>query len=386
MRVTFIGCPFRTSYGHYIDALRRTLQTHYGESVEWIASNCGCGDPVERERLFEAEPSAYFEMAHVSGYESHTAWKRWLRRNARSLSYQVRARRYARLAGGSDVMHLQQTLNAYGSMVAFHWLKRRSSAVKVITVHELDAHQMRFPHLNALYNHADALIVHSSELRDRLSEHGVQINKVHVLPYGTDVPADPDDRERAGIVFYGGHHLLSGKGLDTLLHAAQLLRQTLGERAPLITVHGHYGTETPPEALELAKQFGVADRLVWRNQIADTQIAPLYRSATLAVLPYTGGAAGLPACAAAANGLPVIATRRAGIADQLGECAVWIEPNRPEQLAGAITQLLGDPAARADLARRAYARATQQLSWPVIAGRTVELYRDALRARWAQSP
>ena len=381
MRVTFIGCPFRTSYGHYIESLRRTLQTHYGEHVDWVASNCGCGDPVERERRFEAKPSAYFEMGHIGDYESHTAWKRVLRRGARNLTYQARTRRYVTLAGGSDVVHLQQTLNAYGAMVAFHWLRRPTPAAKVITVHEIDRHQAQFPHLNTLYNRADAVIVHGSELRTRLLEYGVEPARVHVLPYGTDLPESPDERERAGIVFYGGHHLLSGKGLDTLLRAAALLRERLGERAPLITLHGHYGTETPAEALELAERLGVADRLIWVNQIDDNDIAALYRTAQLAVLPYTGSAAGLPACAAAANGLPVIATRRAGIPDQLGECAAWIEPGDPAQLAAEIQRLLADPLARAALARRAYERAQAELSWTAVAGRTLELYRAALRAR-----
>lgn len=381
MRVTFIGCPFRTSYGHYIDSLRRAIQTHYGDHVEWVASNCGCGDPVERERLFETQPSAYFEMAHVGAYESRTPWKRWLRRNARSLSYRARSNRYIRLAGGSDVMHLQQTLNAYGAMVAFHWLKRRTSAAKVITVHELDSHQTQFVRQNALYNLADALIVHSSELRDRLLEYGVRPDKVHVLPYGAELPANPNDRERAGIVFYGGHHLMSGKGLDTVLRAAALLHGKFGERAPLISIHGHYGSEAPPEALQLAEQFGVTKQLIWLNQIDDAEIAPLYRAAALTVLPYTGSAAGLPACTAAANALPVIATRRAGIPDQLGECAAWISENNPQQLAAEIERLLADRGARDALARRGLERAARELAWPVTAGRTVDIYREALRAR-----
>ena len=381
MRVTFIGCPFRTSYGHYIDSLRRNIQADYGDTVEWVASNCGCGDPVERDRLFQTKPSAYFDMKHVGDYESHTAWKRWLRRGARNISYRSRTRRYAKLAGNSDVQHVQQTLNAYGSMVVFHWLKRRAAAAKVVTVHELDAHQKRFPHLDRLYNRADAVIVHNAELREQLLAHGVETARVHVLPYGADLPDDPNDRERAGIVFYGGHHLLSGKGLDTLLHATKLLHERLGERAPIVTLHGHYGTQTPAEANQLARSLGVADRLIWLNQIDDTEIGPLYRSAQLAVLPYAGGSAGLPACAAAANGLPVIATRRAGIPDQLGECAAWIDENNPGQLAREIERLLADRAARSALAEQAYQRAKELLSWSAVAGRTIELYRTALCAR-----
>lgn len=384
MRVSFIGCPFKTSYGHYIDSLKRALQARCGEDIEWIGSNCGCGDPVEVSRHFQATPSAYFEMSHVGDYQSRTAWKRWARRNARSLSYRVRANRYLRLARHSEVMHLQQTLHGFGAMVALHWLRGPSPAAKVITLHEIDPYQERFARLNTLYNRADALIVHSGELRERLLAFGVDAARINLLPYGTDVGAPPEAADRAGIVFYGGHHLMSGKGLDTVLGAAALLRARLGEFAPLVKIHGHYGTQTPEEALRLAQRFGVADRVMWLNQIDDAAIASLYRSAQLAVLPYTGSFGGLAAGAAAANGAPVIATRRAGLPDHLGECAVWIEQNDPEQLAGAIERLLASPTARGALAARAYERAQQLLGWDVVAEQTVRLYRETLRSRAAQ--
>src|SRR5487761_1243951 len=125
MRLTFIGCPFKTSYGHYIDSLRKAIQAQYGDSIEWVGSNCGCGDPMELSRIFQGKPSAYFEMRHIGDSESDALWKRWLRPYARKLSCHVRADRYVRLAGDSDVMHFQQTLNAFGAMVAFRWLRVR---------------------------------------------------------------------------------------------------------------------------------------------------------------------------------------------------------------------------------------------------------------------
>ena len=381
MRLTFIGCPFKTSYGVYIDALRLALQNHCGERIEWVASNCGCGDPIERDRKFQTQPTAYFEMAHIGAYESRSPWKRWLRRNARSLTYRTRARRYARLSGNREVLHFQQTLHAYGAMAALHWLRTPSAAAKVITLHEIDPYQGKFPEVNRLYNRADALIVHASELRERLLQLGVQASRIHLLPYGTEVTEPPGADAREGLVFYGGHHLLSGKGLDTVLSAVGRLRERLGERAPRVRIHGHYGTETPPEALQLAAASGTGDRVVWLNQIEEAAIAPLYRSAEVAVLPYTGSFAGLAAGAAAANGAAVIGTRRAGLPEHLGECAVWVEENNPAQLGEAIEALLSEPDRRAALAAGAYARAREQLGWPSVAAQTFEVYQAALRER-----
>ncbi len=385
MRLTFIGCPFKTSYGVYVDALRGALQAHCGESIEWVASNCGCGDPVERDRHFQTRPTAYFEMRHVGDYESSSPWKRWLRRNARSLSYRVRARRYARLSGNREVLHFQQTLNAYGAMAALHWLRTPSPAAKVVTLHEIDPYQGKFPQVNQVYNLANALIVHSGELRERLLQLGVQASRIHLLPYGTEVGEPPGGAAREGLVFYGGHHLLSGKGLDALLSAMGRLRARLAERAPRVRIHGHYGTDTPPEALKLAASSGAAEQVIWLNQIEEAAVASLYRSAEIAVLPYTGSFAGLAAGAAAANGAAVIGTRRAGLPEHLGECAVWVEENQPAQLAEAIERLLTEPARRAELATRAYSRARERLGWPSVAEQTFAVYQSALRDRAARS-
>jgi len=46
----------------------------------------------------------------------------------------LRAVRYEALSRGTQVRHLQQILNAYGSDVAFHWLRRPSDATRVVTV------------------------------------------------------------------------------------------------------------------------------------------------------------------------------------------------------------------------------------------------------------
>ena len=47
MKITLIGCPFRTTYGGYISALRSGLERAAGSPVQWVASNCGCDDPIE---------------------------------------------------------------------------------------------------------------------------------------------------------------------------------------------------------------------------------------------------------------------------------------------------------------------------------------------------
>ena len=148
MKVNIISCWFATSYGAYTDGLCRALERQLGNEVGVIASNCGCGDPVEVERQFQDRRCDYIEFPHVDYYKSANPLKFWLRNNARSLLYWERSRRYLKHSGGADVLHFQQTLNAFGSVALFHCLNQRSRAARVVTVHELGPHQLAFPETN----------------------------------------------------------------------------------------------------------------------------------------------------------------------------------------------------------------------------------------------
>ena len=372
-----IGCPFRTSYGAYIESLKAALERNTGSTVHWVGSNCGCGDPIESNRIFQARDCKYFEMRHVLDGRSPNPVKRALRHGARNASYFFRAARYDALSRGSQIVHLQQILNAFGSDVAFHLLRRRSSAARVVTVHELDSEQTEFPARNRTYNLADAIVVHDEALKQKLVKLEVSPELIHVLAHGTEIaPLAPAD-QREGLVFYGGHKIMSGKGIRTAFDALAIAMRRLGDAAPRLRIHGHYGTETPGEALELARSAGVEEQVDWLNQISMEDMTRLYRSSLLCLLPFTGSFAGLPAGVAAACELPIIATKRAGLPEHIGDCGVWIEEDQPEALADRIIELLRDEPTRRQIGARLRQHAEQYLAWDVIARQLHEIYQLA---------
>ncbi len=384
MKITMIGCPFETSYGYYAESLKEAMERRTGAPIEWLASNCGCGDPAESDHRFAIRCSNYFELPHLHNYAlvpGGREWQHWVRARASHMSYALRSRRYSSLSRGAELVHFQQILNAYGFSVVYHWLNLPSEAARVVTVHELDAYELEFPEKTAVYNRADAIHVHSEEMKHELVERHVQAEKIHVVPQGAVVSDFVEDRPRDGIVFYGGHHLLTGKGLPTLFEAQSILKQRLGAKAPVLRVHGHYPPQLLERAKPIAQQFGVADQVEWLPELPMDRMAQLYRSSRVCVLPYTGSFAGLPASMAAANGLPVVATRRAGIPDHLGDCGIWIEENNPTQLADRVTELLDDAALWQRTSARLRQRAKEYLSMDVIAERMLALYDDALKHR-----
>ena len=99
----------------------------------------------------------------------------------------------------------------------------------------------------------------------------------------------------------------------------------------------------------LAAQFGLAGDVAWLNQISMPEVLRQYRSSLLCLLPFTGSFAGLAAATAAAVGLPVIATKNAGIPEHIGEDGVWIGGDNAKEIAAQIERLLGCEQLRCDL-------------------------------------
>jgi glycosyltransferase involved in cell wall biosynthesis len=384
MRITLICCPFKTSFGSYGSSLKAAIEKKTGNTVQWVASNCGCGTPmaVSRQFLMPKQQYDYFEMPIPGDFVAKQAWKRRLRAAARTVLLYFRAKRYASSAKNAEVVHFQQILNAYGAKAVFYWLKQLSNATRIVTVHELDPDQLEFPERNKAYNLADGIIVHCDEMRQRLIRLNVQEEKIHVVLNGTNLPTALPDHPRAGIVFYGGHFLMHNKGVDTLFKAMSIIHQRMGANAPTLSIHGSYGLPEVEEAVRLANQEnGVANKIVWLDELSEEAMVELYQRSQVCVLPYTGSFAGLPASLAAACQLPVVCTRKAGLPDHLGESGVWVDENNYEQLAERIMELLSNDRLRQEVGARLLERAQEHLCWDVIADRTLEIYEESMRKK-----
>lgn len=320
-------------------------------------------------------------MGHISGNVSNIFWKRWLRLTVRHGSYYFRARQYFSLCRGSELVHFQQILNAFGSSAVFHWLSRPTGFAKVVTIHEFDFYQQLFANQNGIYNLADALIVHCEQMKQKLLELRIPEEKIHVVLQGADIATLDRTTRRQGFVFYGGHKLMTGKGIESLFNAMAIIKDQMGAATPTLFVHGHYGSETPEGAFKLAQQAGITDTIVWLNQISIEEMKQLYQRSLCLVLPYTGSFAGLAAATAAANELPVICTKNAGIPDHLDKWGLWIEEENPRQLAERMLEVITNAQLRNDVSRGLRRRAEEALSWDVIAERTLDVYRAALAAK-----
>jgi glycosyltransferase involved in cell wall biosynthesis len=184
----------------------------------------------------------------------------------------------------------------------------------------------------------------------------VLAEKVHVTYHGLDLatfPYMPENRPPRRIVAVG--RLSRHKGFDYLLRAVQALSQ----RGAPVEAELIGDGEERAELEALARDLGVAERVVFRGYLPFSQVKEAMSRATVLVHPSDGLGDGLPNVLreAMAVGTPVIASDVAGIPEALdgGRCGVLVPPKDVGALADAIDALLNDEERRrrfAGLGRR----------------------------------
>lgn len=305
--------------------------------------------------------------------------------------------RCRRIAQGADIAHFQwlpvQQLDAH-----LLPMRRRGRGPRlVITAHDVMPREPRRGQLRGqrlLYERFDAIVVHSQHGARRLTtELGVDPQKVQVIPHGafahlTSAPVAPPPfgQEPPGpvVLFFG--LIRPYKGLDVLLQAWRSLSAAQRGQAQLwvagmprmdLGQYGLAGIETPA-GQRAAAQEGIH---VAPHFIADAELPAYFARADLVVLPYreidqsgvlfTALAFGKPLLLSDVGGFPEIAATGA---------ATTVPAGDPEVLAGALTQLLGDPAALTRMAAAAQAAADGPYSWVEAAYAHMRLYERLLDA------
>ncbi len=206
------------------------------------------------------------------------------------------------------------------------------------------------------------VIATSATVARLLVEHyGVPSGTVSVVEPGTDrVSTAP--RNGAGVVkLLAVGSVIPRKGYDVLIAALARLRHLPWQ----LVIAGDCGRS--PQTYRQVKgeigRLGLAERVSLLGAVAFDQLAPLYASADLFVLPSRFEGYGMAYAEAIAHGVPVVGTTAGAIPDTVPAAAgVLVAPDDVEALAVALQRVIENPADRERLA--AGARAATFPSWP----------------------
>ena len=236
---------------------------------------------------------------------------------------------------------------------ALAWRRRAARGMRIAMARHLPSPRPSWKR-RWMYRHlCDALWVPSEYMKKLLHDvDHMDEARVHVL--APSMPHFQPRREPHGepVVACVGR-LSPEKGQDVLLRALAQMR------APARLLLVGTGPELP-RLRALAEQLGVASRVEWRER--ERELGRVYAACQVAAQPSRMESFGLSALEALARGVPLVVSDVGGLPEVVGECALRVRPEDPAALAGALDQLLEDPALRSRLAEGGRNRARRRFT------------------------
>lgn len=201
--------------------------------------------------------------------------------------------------------------------------------------------------------------------------------KVITIPLGVTSPLTvPEVRHKADQVFFMSvldrHH--EYKGLDILLDAMVKVRDRRPGARLLIGGDGNLIGKYQ----QLAKLHGISNSVEFLGQLPDEQLARLYSSSSVFVLPSLNKLEGfgIVALEALSYATPVITTHFAGSSDLIksNRAGLIVPPGDSVMLANAIIALLEDHSEAQSMGIRGAVAVEEEFSWESITRQMVSEY------------
>ncbi len=282
-----------------------------------------------------------------------------------------------------------------GKIDLFHtsdWTEPKTNCSKVTTVHDLAP--LIYPHLHhpkivKVFSQKLALVKRESDFiiavskstkKDLVNKLGIKSEKIKVIYEALDddfKKAEPDISWFKSLDL--GNFIVSDaiknprKNLKNLLRAFEKVKN---KKIKLVLVGQPLWQQKELEALLEKSVF--KNRIVKLDRVSLAQLKALYQKAKLAVFPSFYEGFGLPLLEALSCGCPVVCSDNSSFPEIGGKEALYCSPNKPNQIAQKINQLIENPDLRLEL-KQAAKKQIKKFSWQKTAKETLEAYQEAVR-------
>ena len=199
-----------------------------------------------------------------------------------------------------------------------------------------------------------------------LERQGIDRGRIAVVQPGTFSPMVPvtttGTSERQGPVqLLSVGALTPGKGHEALIRALVRMPAVAWSLRCAGSLTRHEGTAAAVRALIDDHRLG--DRVILLDEIDEPQLRGEYGDADVFVLATWRETYGMAVAEAIAHGLPVVSTDTGAISEIVGPAGFIVAPGDEEALAGALTQVVTNPALRRELAAAARLQRTRLPTW-----------------------
>jgi len=165
------------------------------------------------------------------------------------------------------------------------------------------------------------------------------------------------------LLYVGG--ISPHKNLNALIDALQLIVSDANFSSIKLVLVGDYKDDpffsAYPSLKKQIDRLGLSDKVIFTGYIEDLELAHLYNSTSLVVLPSFEEGFGLPAVEAMACGAPVAASNCGSLPEVLGKAGRFFDPTDTENMAETLRHILGNHALRKEMSQTGLARAKEFL-------------------------
>lgn len=225
------------------------------------------------------------------------------------------------------------------------------------------------PVLRWTLQHADGLTAITEDCRQHALRAGAPDERMRIVMNGADLrrfsPAPngsaPDGVSYGPRMIFACRQLFPRKGIRFLIEAAAQLRPTFPDLELVLAGDGF----ERPELERLARERGIAERTTFLGWVANAELPKYYRAAAVSVIPSLEEGFGIPAAEAMGCEVPVVASDAGGLPEVVedGVTGRVVPRGDATALAGAIADLLRDPALRHRMGQAGRERALRLFDW-----------------------
>jgi glycosyltransferase involved in cell wall biosynthesis len=296
-----------------------------------------------------------------------------------------------------DVVSIQHEYGIWGGEDGEHVLEfvRGLRIPAVATLHTILRDPT--PHQRAvlldLIRLAEATVVMSSSAADLLrASYGVDHDRVHVIPHGVpDLPLVNPENVKPGLGVGNRKVILSfgllgpGKGLELAIDALpavaaahpSVLYVIVGATHPALVQRE--GETYRTSLVERIRRVGMVDHVQFVDRfVGKPELSQWLEAADVFVTPYPnlGQIVSGTLSYAMGAGRAIVSTPYVYASELLADGrGILVPPGSVSDLAEALTQLLGEPALRHEIGRRAYDY-SRRMIWPAVGARYRALFSE----------
>ena len=214
-----------------------------------------------------------------------------------------------------------------------------------------------------------------STKKDLVKFYKVNADKIKVIYHGVNsikyqvLSIKRPNKENFSILFIG--RLEKRKNLVNLIKAFKIFKESYKLQATsyklILAGKAGFGFAEIKKAIQ---DSPYKKDIVLKNYVSEEEKGELYKNADLFILPSFYEGFGLPILEAMSYGIPVICSNTSSLPEAAGDAALLIDPNNPEEIAGAMNKVFSDDNLRKEMIEKGFEN-VKKFSWERCARETM---------------